>query len=135
MLKYNIFYLLMMVLVLSCTGGSQSEEKQQSNSKPEITFNEDKYDLGSVNIGDTVTHQFIFTNTGNDDLVINEVEARCGCTTVPYYSSRVIPPGDTGSIKIELQTAGLFGHQAKAILVQSNDGESSKRLIIRAFVE
>ena len=100
-----------------------------------MTFRDSVYDFSSLDRGDEVAHRFVFTNTGSEKLVIDEVKAGCGCTTVPYYSSRVISPGDTGSVKVKLETAGLFGYQAKLILVRSNAQNARKRLVVKAYVE
>ena len=124
----------MFYLMVSCTGNSTSNKNQEDNH-PEITFQDSLYNFGTVGRGKEFTHDFLFTNTGDRNLIINEVEAGCVCTTVPYYSSKAIAPGDTGSIKVKLETAGLFGHQAKGIGVRSNAKESRKRLVVTAYVE
>ena len=133
-MRLLILYPILLVLMLSCTGNSKSNKNKKDNS-PEITFKDSLYNFDTVDRGQEVTHEFVFTNTGDRNLIINEVEAGCVCTTVPYYSSKAIAPGDTGSIKVKLETAGLFGHQAKAIAVRSNAQNTRKKLIVRAYVE
>jgi len=108
--------------------------KNQEDNNPEITFQDSLYNFGKVDRGKEFTHEFVFTYTRDRNVVINEVEAGCVCTTVPYYSSKAIAPGDTGSVKIKLETAGLFD-QAKRIVVRSKAKESRERLIVRAYGE
>ena len=120
----------MSALLYNCKGNSQ---KQKAN-KTEITFRETSYNFGSVNIGDTVSYNFKSTNSGNKELVINEVKTSCGCT-VPNYSAKVVSPGDTGSIEVKFETAGYLGHQNKSIFVYSNAQNEVKKLTIKAFVE
>ena len=132
-MKLNIFYLIIIILITSCISNSQDN---QDSKKPEISFKDSVYNFKSVDRGNEVKHSFIFTNTGDENLVVDKVIAGCDCTKIPYYSSGVIPPGDTGSVKIKLETAGLFGPQAKMILVRSNAAlNKRKRLIVRAYVE
>jgi hypothetical protein len=46
-----------------------------SYSQPSITFDTEDYDFGTVIQCDTLEHAFIFTNTGNEDLVVEKVSA------------------------------------------------------------
>ncbi len=122
------------VFIVSCVGGTGNKNNERIDA-PLITFKDSVYNFGSVDRGQKVTHDFLFTNKGNENLIINEVKAGCVCTSVPYYTSEVVPPGDTGSINIKLETAGLFGYQAKSILIRSNAKRKTKSLIVKAFVE
>ena len=39
------------------------------------------HDFGEIAQGDKVEHTFRFRNTGNEPLVITNVQVTCGCTT------------------------------------------------------
>ncbi|MDR1679210.1 MAG: DUF1573 domain-containing protein [Prevotellaceae bacterium] len=88
--------------------------------KPGIKFNETTHDFGTVaqENGD-VTHVFEFTNTGNADLVLSNVQSSCGCTT-PSWSREPIAPGQKGSITVKYGAASRPGKIDKSITVTSN---------------
>ena len=51
------------------------------SSGPAITWEKSVYDFGDVVQGDKVEHTFKFKNTGNESLIITNVQVTCGCTT------------------------------------------------------
>ena len=51
---------------------------------PEMKFEKNQHDFGTINQGDTVEHEFKFENTGEADLLITNAKGSCGCT-VPEY--------------------------------------------------
>ena len=44
-----------------------------SYSQPSIVFDTENYDFGTVAQSDTIEHSFDFTNTGNEELVIEKL--------------------------------------------------------------
>jgi hypothetical protein len=44
-----------------------------SYAQPSIQFEEESYDFGEVEAGEAVEHIFEFTNTGNEELVIEKL--------------------------------------------------------------
>jgi len=55
------------------------DEKVQADG-PIITFEEDSFDFGDIYQGDKVAHTFKFENSGNQPLIITNVQTTCGCT-------------------------------------------------------
>ena len=86
---------------------------------PAITFEESKYDFGSVAQGGMVDHTFKFKNTGTQPLIISNIVASCGCTT-PEYTKDPVLPGKTGSIAAHFNSAGKMGMQNKVLTIESN---------------
>ncbi len=84
-----------------------------------IKFTETSFNFGEIKQGDTVKHDFEFTNTGNSELLILEAEATCGCTH-PSYPFIPIAPGETGKIGITFNSAGKMGVQRPSITVTTN---------------
>ncbi len=68
-----------------------------------IAFETRHIDLGAVKKGEKRTGQFVFRNTGNEDIVIELVSA-CECTTVDY-PRKPIPPGAQGTIDFVFDSA------------------------------
>lgn len=92
-------------------------------------------DLGNVKEGPEVELNFKFKNTGNKNLIIQNVTASCGCTIVEK-PEQPFPPGETGSIKAKFTTQGHVGTNNKSIYVTANTkGSTSQELRFRIVVE
>lgn len=113
-------------------------EKQliEGSSRPttSIRFTETTYSFGSISAGDSLTHDFRFTNTGANDLVLKDVKASCGCT-IPEWPRGPISPGAEGIIKVTFNSAGKSGTQDKTITVLSNAEPSAVVLHIKGDVD
>lgn len=102
--------------------------------KAVITFEEKTFDFGKVNEEDgKITHVFDFVNKGNSPLVINRVQASCGCTT-PTWTKEPIEPGKKGSISVTYNPQGRPGAFTKSITVYSNASEDQFILTIHGEV-
>ncbi len=80
-----------------------------------------------------ITYVFDFKNSGNSPMVINRVQASCGCTT-PIWTKEPIEPGKSGSITVTYNPAGRPGAFTKTITVYSNSTEEEVVLIIKGEV-
>jgi hypothetical protein len=122
MKKYS---LLLVCMVISLVAMAQ---------KPLIVFEEKSYDFGKVNEEDgKITHVFDFVNKGNTPLVINRVQASCGCTT-PVWTKEPIEPGKKGTINVTYNTTSRPGTFTKTITVYSNSSEEQVVLTIHGEV-
>lgn len=118
-----------LLLALSLTAAGFSAQAQATKpatataatktAGPVITFEESKYDFGSVAQGGMVDHTFKFKNTGNQPLIISNIGVSCGCT-VPEYSKAPVLPGKTGSLSAHFNSAGKSGMQNKVLTIESN---------------
>ena len=95
-------------------------------------------DLGSKASRDQVCSEkepvvscvFTYTNVGEQNLIINQAIASCGCT-VPEYTRTPIKPGEQGIIKVTYNGAGKFpGHFKKSITVRTNGAVEMTRLYV-----
>jgi len=87
---------------------------------PKIAFETPVYDFGRVKSGELVKHTFIFTNIGDELLILTNVQPSCGCTTAGDWS-RQVEPGKTGTIPIQFNSANYSGQVLKTVTVTSND--------------
>lgn len=88
---------------------------------PSISFDKETHDYGKVVYGDTVRDSFTVTNKGNQTLIIEKLDASCGCTKAVKGTSDVPPKGNS-TIIAEFDTNGLRqGRKEKSIFVHSND--------------
>lgn len=90
----------------------------QAGAKIEFQTENNTIDYGVVTKGeDDGVRTFVFTNTGDEPLVITKVKSSCGCT-VPKKPEEPIMPGKKGEIQVKYNMRP--GKINKAITVESN---------------
>lgn len=90
--------------------------------------------LGKIKEGQVVEVSYRFKNSGDKNLVIESVNASCGCT-VPERPEKPIAPGEEDVIKAKFDSRGKPGHQQKTITVVSNTPENTQTLSFSVEVE
>ena len=95
---------------------------------PKIAFSKESIDFGNIQPNQKIENEYTVINNGQTDLIIRKVRASCGCTIV-QPSNKVIPPGQTTSIKAIFNSSGKSGPQKYAITVISNDPKNYKKLL------
>lgn len=134
--------------ILLCTMlpvfGQQHEDKAHiSNTTTEqpvnptaakISFKETQFDFGNLKEGPEAKHEFVFTNTGKEPLVIQSCQPSCGCTA-PQCPKEPILPGQTGKITVVYSTSGRVGPFNKSITITSNADESPFVIYIKGHVK
>ena len=110
-----------------------AQEASDVNSGPEITFQEDRFAFGDIHQGDIVEHVFTFENTGNEVLIITNVQTTCGCTA-PEWPRDPVAPGQTGDIRVVFNSTGKMGRQNKVITVISNASNPRSQVAIETNI-
>jgi hypothetical protein len=101
-------------------------------AQPAMKISEDVHDFGEIIEGKMASHEFQITNTGNQPLIISNVQPSCGCTS-PHWTKEAIMPGKSGAVKATYNSAGRPGVFNKSLTVISNIG-SPKVLHIKGSV-
>lgn len=101
--------------------------------KTALSFKETAIDFGKIKEGDSVRHTFTFVNTGNNPLMIANVNVSCGCT-VPSYSKEPVMPGKEGSVSIVFHSGGKQGIQHKQVFVIANTNPENTTLKFSADI-
>jgi len=112
---------------------AQEDVKANNPNAPEITFENEIHDYGTVKMGADGNCEFKFKNTGKEPLIISAAKASCGCT-VPNYPKEPIMSGQTGVIKVHYDTKRI-GAFTKTITINSNAKTETKTLTIKGNVE
>ena len=115
---------------LSC---SQNSKAGNVNGAGAIAFDETEYDYGTIPQGSDGTHDFVFQNTGNEPLLLNNVRSSCGCT-IPEWPKEPIAPGEKGTIRVSYNTR-ITGSFTKSISVYTNANQQPVVLVIKGDVE
>ncbi len=120
---------LMFVLGTACVAavalpppaGAPATRPLTQNGRAIMTFEEDEHDFGEILDNKDVDMTFKFRNAGDADLVIERLDADCGCT-VPDLDKWVYAPGEEGEIRVRYDTVqGVYADKARKIRVLSND--------------
>lgn len=87
---------------------------------PKLVLSKKEYNFGEVDEGKVVEAKIEIKNEGSGTLEIKDVKTTCGCTAV-LLSSKKLQPGETGTIKINLDTTKREGQFIRTISIYSND--------------
>lgn len=87
-------------------------------AQPRFTSNTEMYDFGQIEWKHPVTVQYSITNTGDQPLVLTDVEPDCACS-VAQWTKTPIAPGAKGVVNVTFDAKAL-GHFNKSVAVYSN---------------
>jgi len=112
-----------LVFFIACNPAKQEKQEQKQNGRSapitSLLFKNEMHNFSPLEAREIVLHSFIFTNTGESDLWINNIDTGCGCMSATY-PEKPIKPGEKGTITVEFNTSGLHGKQMKTITVEAN---------------
>ncbi|MCB9245070.1 MAG: DUF1573 domain-containing protein [Flavobacteriales bacterium] len=132
------FLTLLVAIAFAGSGFAQDGEKKTISLNQadgaKIQFEKTQHDFGTIKEGTQATVSFMFTNTGSTPLVLNSVQASCGCTT-PKWTKEPIAPGATGEVTAIYNSKGRPGNFTKTITVKHNGEGAVEYLTIRGFVD
>ncbi len=127
-MKKSILACVCLMLLICCQfAAAKVGSKKKIIDGPILTI-DDVIDFGEVKQNDMVEKIIKFSNSGDQELKIEEVEASCGCTAV-VLSSKTLAPGESGELKIKLDTFGKKGDIKKTITIFSNDYVMPEKVI------
>lgn len=136
----KLFLCTLVVLAVVATQAQKGQSPSKNSpsntanpNAPKMVFTEETYTFGEVPEGPQVTHEFKFTNTGKEPLILSNVKASCGCTT-PSWPKDPILPGKESVILVTYNTQGRVGNFTKSITVTSNGDPANKVLYIKGEV-
>ncbi len=143
-MKLPLATLLITVLLYSCNEEKQGVDSSDvhvsatadgriNSSLPEIKFEEEVFDFGKITQGEVVSHDFIFKNIGNSNLIISNAAGSCGCT-VPQWPKEPVAPGKSGKLNVVFSSEGKKGLQEKTITIATNCEPATRVIRIKADV-
>lgn len=104
------------------------------NAGSEMVFDNEEFNYGTIKQGESVTHEFVFTNAGKEPIIITNAQGSCGCT-VPEWPKEPIMKGEKGRIKVTFNSAGKMGMQDKTVTITSNAKNSPRVLHLKGTIE
>jgi hypothetical protein len=109
----------------------------EQNWNPNVQFDKETHDYGTIKNGGDGTCEFTFTNTGKEPILITNARGSCGCT-VPDWPKEPIAPGKKGTISVKYDTkrAGAINKNVTlTIQNMAKDKTATKMLYIKGNVE
>jgi hypothetical protein len=155
-----LWFLLWSTLLLACQQGEEKQEskdpvlekiagkdyaemiqipttpdgKIDTSQTAKFTLEKKVFDFDTIYQGDKVAHDFIFTNTGKQDLYLLQTNSSCGCT-VSQYSKEALAPGEKGSIRIAFDSSGKSGKQDRKVTIITNAFPSENIIRMTGYVK
>ena len=123
----------LLVTALFLVAGIYANAQTASVKGPVITWEKNTHAFGDIYQGDKVEQVFSFTNTGNEPLIITNVQVTCGCT-VPEWPKDPIAPKGKSSIKVAFNSTGKMGMQNKVVTIVSNSVGDANQITFTANV-
>lgn len=116
-------FLLLVLAFVAYTGQILAQ-----SSQAKIVFEQTEHDFGTFKeAAGPQSYNFAFVNSGGTPLILNNVQASCGCTT-PEWTKKPIAPGEKGFIKVSYNPANRPGPFNKTITVSAN-GEVPRTIL------
>ena len=103
-----------------------------SATAQEFKFVEETINYGKIDKDSNGERVFVFTNIGDQPIIIERIQSSCGCT-VPKKPEGPIMPGEKGEIKVSYATNRVGGF-SKSITIYSNAKNSRKIIRIKGLV-
>ena len=87
-------------------------------AQPRFTSNTEMHSFGQIEWKHPVTAQYTVTNTGDQPLVLTEVDPDCACS-VAQWTKTPIAPGAKGTVSVTFDAEAL-GHFQKSVAIYTN---------------
>lgn len=136
---YSIACTVLLVLGAGTMNAQESATPSIDPNAPEITFESETVDYGTIEYDSNGWREFKFKNTGKSPLVISNVQGQCGCTTTiengkKGWPEEPIMPGKSGVIRVKYDTKrpGPFD---KKVTVTTNGKIKEKVVTIKGNVK
>ncbi len=127
MMKRKLFFLFLLPL-FSVTFLSLRISNPAMMDFPDV-----KYNFGFIHQGDVVSHDFSFTNTGDEPIIITDAEVTCKCTSTDFPKQPILK-GQTGTIKVTFNSQNAIDRQERTVVVKSNASNSPVTLTYKCVV-
>jgi hypothetical protein len=114
--------LILLVCFTVLVVATQAQTAADTKPADVVQLKEIAHDFGKIPQGRPVTYNFELVNTGKEPLMLENVQASCGCTT-PEWTKDPIAPGATSIIKVGYNAANE-GAFTKNIFVKYGNGQS-----------
>jgi Protein of unknown function (DUF1573) len=85
----------------------------------EFSFKDRSHKFPDTADGILLKHDYLFTNSGDEPLVIEDYSVACSCTKITFPKEAILPH-QTGLIHLSFDTNGKYGFQSRKVSISSN---------------
>jgi Protein of unknown function (DUF1573) len=100
---------------------------------PRLAVEPESFDFGKALQNKTLTKEFSIRNFGTEDLIIENVATTCGCTAA-LVDNKIVKPGGSAPMRVELQTRTASGKLERSVIIRSNDPRKTLEVKVQADV-
>jgi len=98
---------------------------------PKLAVNHTKHDFGSMELDKEGTHDFVFSNEGDGNLVLGRGRKSCGCVVTEFEgkfqeNKIVIRPGKSSKVTVKWRPDGKTGPYTQTAEINTNDDANRK---------
>jgi hypothetical protein len=120
----KLYFAIIFIAINSAIGFGQSAEFLFEGKKTV------KWDTAEE--GELLEHYFVFSNSGDQPLLIHNALVACPCTKVEFPQKPILP-GVTDSIRVTFDTSDKYYYQDRIIELVSN-AKKNEKLRIKVYV-
>ena len=102
-------------------------------SQPEINFKKKVHKFPKTIEGIVLEHDFLFTNSGNEPLIIQNIKVSCSCTKFTY-PEKSIEPGKSDYIHVSFDTHKKYDWQDRKLIIFSNAKNNPETIRFKVMV-
>jgi len=95
---------------------------------PKMKLEKNQIDFGNVEEGKIQLAKIVFQNFGSGTLEITDIKTTCDCTAA-LLSSKKLGPGESGTLRLELDTANRSGKLTRTVMLLTNDPTEPRHII------
>ncbi|MGY6647430.1 DUF1573 domain-containing protein [Wenyingzhuangia sp. IMCC45574] len=128
----KLLFTICLAILPALTFAQYAKPESKTGLKPQMKFETEVIDYGTIKKNADGVRYFKFENTGSAPLIIKSVKGSCGCT-VPTKPEKPVMPGQTGEIKVKYAT-NRVGRFTKTVTIVSNATEKPKVVRIKGEV-
>lgn len=99
-----------------------------AHAAPVMELSSASWNMGAIFQWTNPFTQVTIRNKGDQDLLVNDVKASCGCTAV-IISDKVIKPGGEGTLRIEFSSSSYRGRIRRDVTLYTNDPAAAVKVI------
>ena len=103
-------------------------------SQPVIQFNKKVHKFSKTKEGILLEHDYFFTNTGNEPLLIQSIKVSCSCTKFTYPKTP-IHPGNSDHIHVSFDTHKKYDWQDRKLIIFSNAKNNPETIRFKVMVD
>ncbi|MCA8986103.1 MAG: DUF1573 domain-containing protein [Planctomycetaceae bacterium] len=132
-LGLGLMLLGLMLLVPGCQDNlkvAEGEAKReikinQEGPQPKVVIEKPVHDFGTMEVGQTLRHDFVIRNDGEGELVLVKDRSTCKCTMADF-EEREVPPGESTIITLEWVGKVQDDKFSQAAYIKTNDAENKE---------